>query len=359
MRAAVLESVPGELVVDEVELGSVGPREVLVRTVAAGICHSDLHFMEGTYPCPVPAVLGHESAGIVEAVGSEVTYLQSGDHVISCISGFCGICAYCLTGRPNLCDKTGMAADPSGPPRLRRGDETVHQFFDLSSFAEQLLVHENYLVKIREDMPLDKAALIGCGVTTGVGAVMNTAKVAPGETVAVIGCGGIGLNAIQAAAIVGAGRIIAIDRIASKLQMAADFGATDLVDASEADPTLAVLELTGGGVDHAFEAIGLKTTAEQAFNLLAKGGTATIIGMIPLGESVELSGFQFLLEKKIQGSNMGSNRFRVDMPKYVDWYLAGRLKLDELVSAVIPLEQINDGFAALKTGEVARQLIAF
>src|SRR4051812_27837771 len=230
MRAAVLESVPGDLVIDEIEIGSVGPREVLVRTVAAGICHSDLHFMEGKYPCPVPAVLGHESAGIVEAVGSEVTYLQPGDHVISCISGFCGICAYCLTGRPNLCDKTGMAADPSGPPRLRRGDQPVHQFFDLSSFAEQLLVHENHLVKIRDDMPLDRAALIGCGVTTGVGAVMNTAKVAPGQTVAVIGCGGIGLNAIQAAAIVGAGRIIAVDRVPAKLQMAQDFGATDIVN---------------------------------------------------------------------------------------------------------------------------------
>lgn len=359
MRAAVLESVPGDLVVDEIEVGTVGPREVLVRTVAAGICHSDLHFMEGTYPCPVPTVLGHESAGIVEAVGSEVTYLQPGDHVISCISGFCGICAYCLTGRPNLCDKTGMAADPSGAPRLTRGGQAIHQFFDLSSFAEQLLVHENHLVKIRPDMPLDKAALIGCGVTTGVGAVMNTAKVAPGETVAVVGCGGIGLNAIQAAAIVGAGRIIAIDRVASKLEMARDFGATDVVDAADTDGVLAVLEMTGGGVDHAFEAIGLKATAEQCFNMLAKGGTATIIGMIPLGENVELSGFQFLLEKKIQGSNMGSNRFRIDMPQYIEWYLAGRLKLDELVSAVIPLEEINDGFAALKTGEVARQLITF
>jgi S-(hydroxymethyl)glutathione dehydrogenase/alcohol dehydrogenase len=359
MKAAVLEEVPGELVIDDLQIGSPGPHEVLVQTAAAGVCHSDLHFMEGTYPCPVPAVLGHESAGIVEAIGSEVTYLQPGDHVISCISGFCGICAYCLTGRPNLCDKTGMAPDPAGPPRLRRGDQVVHQFFDLSSFAEQLLVHENHLVKIRDDMPLDKAALIGCGVTTGVGAVMNTAKVRPGEVVAVIGCGGIGLNAIQAAAIVGAGRVIAIDRVPAKLDLAMDFGATDVVNASDVDPILAVLELTGGGVDHAFEAIGLKATAEQAFNMLAKGGTATIIGMIPLGQTVELSGFQFLLEKKLQGSNMGSNRFRVDMPQYVDWYLAGRLKLDELVSAVIPLARINDGFAALKTGEVARQLISF
>jgi S-(hydroxymethyl)glutathione dehydrogenase/alcohol dehydrogenase len=359
MRAAILETVPGELVVDEVQIGSVGPRDVLVRTVAAGICHSDLHFMEGKYPCPVPAVLGHESAGIVEEVGSEVRYLRPGDHVISCISGFCGTCSYCLSGRPNLCDKEGMGPHPDAPPRLRRGDQPVSQFFDLSSFAEQLLVHENMLVKIRPDMPLDKAALIGCGVTTGVGAVMNTAHVRPGETVAVIGAGGIGLNAIQAAAIVGAGRIIAVDRVPSKLVMATDFGATDVVDASTVDPVLAVAELTAGGVDHAFEAIGLKATAEQAFGMLRKGGTATVIGMIPFGERVEIDGFQLLLEKKLQGSNMGSNRFRVDMPQYIEWYLAGRLKLDELVSRVIPLDDINDGFAALQSGEVARQLISF
>jgi S-(hydroxymethyl)glutathione dehydrogenase / alcohol dehydrogenase len=359
MKAAVLEEVPGELVVDEVQIGSPGPRDVLVRTVAAGICHSDLHFMEGKYPCPVPAVLGHESAGVVEAVGSEVSYLRPGDHVISCISGFCGTCGYCLSGRPNLCDKEGLAPDPSAPPRLRRGDHPVHQFFDLSSFAEQLLVHENMLVKVRPDMPLDKAALIGCGVTTGVGAVVNTARVRPGETVAVVGCGGIGLNAIQAAAIVGAGRVIAVDRVASKLQLARDFGATDVVDASDVDAVLGVMELTGGGVDHAFEAIGLKATAEQAFAMLRKGGTATVIGMIPFGERVEIDGFQLLMEKKLQGSNMGSNRFRVDMPQYVEWYLAGRLKLDELVSDVIPLDRINDGFAALKGGEVARQLISF
>jgi len=359
MKAAVLESIPGELVVDDVQIGTVGPHEVLVRTAAAGLCHSDLHFMEGKYPAPVPTVLGHESAGVVEAVGSEVSYVQPGDHVISCISGFCGACRYCLIGRPNLCDRVGLGADPAGPPRLRRGDQPLFQFADLSSFAEQLLVHENMLVKIRPDMPLDKAALIGCGVTTGVGAVLNTANVRPGDVVAVIGCGGIGLNAVQAAAIVGAGRVIAIDRVASKRDLASTFGATDVVDASAVDPVAAVLDLTGGGVDHAFEAIGLTATAQQAFNMLRKGGTATVIGMIPLGEKVEIDGFQLLMEKRLQGSNMGSNRFRVDMPQYIEWYLAGKLKLDELVSAVMPLEKINDGFAALKGGEVARQLVTF
>jgi S-(hydroxymethyl)glutathione dehydrogenase/alcohol dehydrogenase len=359
MKAAVLESIPGELVIDEVQIRSVGPREVVVRTVAAGLCHSDLHFMEGKYPWTVPTVLGHESAGIVEEVGSEVSYLRPGDHVISCISGFCGTCQFCLSGRPHLCDKDAIACDPAGPPRLRRGDETVHQFMDLSSFAEQLLVHENMLVKIREDMPLDKAALIGCGVTTGVGAVIRTAKVQAGEQVVVIGCGGIGLNAIQAAALVGAGRVVAVDRVASKLDLAKEFGATDVVDASAVDPVMAVHEVTGGGADHAFEAIGLKETAEQAFTMLRKGGTATVIGMVPFGQKVEIDGFQLLMEKKLQGTNMGSNRFRVDMPQYIEWYLAGRLKLDELVSGVMPLEKINDGFAALRSGEVARQLVTF
>jgi S-(hydroxymethyl)glutathione dehydrogenase / alcohol dehydrogenase len=359
VQAAILDAAPGELVIEDVELGAIGPHEVLVRTVAAGLCHSDLHFMQGLYPYPLPAVLGHESAGVVEAVGEQVTDLSAGDHVISCVSGFCGACRYCLSGRPFLCDKVGLARAPGAPPRITRGGALVHQFFDLASFAEQLLVHEHLLVKVRPDMPLDKAALIGCGVTTGVGAVINTAAVRPGETVAVIGCGGIGLNAIQAAALVGAGRVIAIDRLASKLALAQLFGATDVVDASSTDPVLAVQELTGGGVEHAFEAIGLKATAEQAFNMLRKGGVATVIGMVPVGQKLEIDATQLIGGKRLQGSNMGSNRFRVDMPQYVEWYLAGKLKLDELVSATMPLAQINDGFAALKEGEVARQLILF
>jgi S-(hydroxymethyl)glutathione dehydrogenase/alcohol dehydrogenase len=358
MKAAVLESIPGELVVDELQVRKPEAHEVLIRTVASGLCHSDLHFIEGLYQCAVPVVLGHECAGVVESVGDDVTYVQPGDHVITCVSGFCGTCTACLRGKPHLCDKVALQPDPTRP-RLQRGDDAVEQFAGLAGFAEQLLVHEHYLVKIRPDMPLDRAALIGCGVTTGVGAVMNTAAVRPGETVVVIGCGGIGLNAIQAGAIVGAGRVIAVDRIASKLELATAFGATDVVDASIVDPVLAVLELTGGGVDHAFEAIGLTATAQQAFGMLRSGGTATVIGMIPLGQKLELDGFQLLMEKRLQGSNMGSNRFRLDMPQYVDWYLAGKLKLDELVSATMPLAQINDGFATLRTGELARQLIVF
>jgi S-(hydroxymethyl)glutathione dehydrogenase / alcohol dehydrogenase len=229
----------------------------------------------------------------------------------------------------------------------------------LSSFAEQILVHEHALVKISKDMPLDRAALIGCGVTTGLGAVFNTARIPVGSTVAVIGCGGIGLNCVQGARIAGAGRIIAIDMNATKLEMAQDFGATDVINASGIDLVAAVREMTKGGVEYSFEAIGLKVAAEQAFGMLAKGGTATVIGMIPVGEEVSIPGYALLEGRSLQGSNMGSNRFRVDMPRYVDLYMQGRLKLDELVSARIRLDQINEGFAAMKTGTIARNVITF
>jgi S-(hydroxymethyl)glutathione dehydrogenase/alcohol dehydrogenase len=233
----------------------------------------------------------------------------------------------------------------------------VIQFSNLSCFAEEMLVHEKAIAKVTKEIPLDKAALIGCGVVTGVGAVQNTAEVRPGDAVAVVGCGGIGLNAVQGARLAGAERIIAIDRLASKLELARKFGATDIVDASQVDPVEAVRDLTGGGVDHAIEAVGLKTTAEQCFSMVAMGGTATVIGMLPVGTKIELMGLELLAEKKIQGSVMGSTRFRVDMPSYIQLYLQGRLNLDDLVSRVITLEEINEAFGALKTGEVARSLI--
>jgi S-(hydroxymethyl)glutathione dehydrogenase/alcohol dehydrogenase len=305
-------------------------------------------------------VLGHESAGVVEKVGDQVSYVQPGDHVITCLSVYCGNCEYCLTGHLSLCQNKGEVQRPlDGAQRLTRAGETMWQFLDLSSFAEAMLVHEHAIVKIRPDMPLDRAALIGCGVTTGVGAVFNTAKVEPGTTVAVIGCGGIGLNCIQGAAIAGAGRVIAVDRVQEKLQLAKTFGATDLIDASDGTAVEQVQELTGGGVHYAFEAIGLKATAQDAFAMLRRGGTATVIGMIPIGESVEIPGFELLYEKRLQGSNMGSNRFRVDMPRYIDLYMDGRLKLDELVSQRIALTDVNEGFEAMKTGSVARSVIVF
>jgi len=361
MKAAVLRQVGAPLEVEDVAIGKPGPHEVLIRTAAAGVCHSDLHFVEGSYPHPLPAVLGHESAGVVEAVGSEVRTVKVGDHVITCLSAFCGHCEHCLGGHMSRCISPETRRAKGDAPRLFKEDSppTLNQFLNLSSFAEMMLIHEHACTAIRKDMPLDLAALIGCSVTTGVGAVIHTSHVRPGETVAVIGCGGVGLAAINGAAIAGAGRIIAVDTQGSKLNLAKAFGATDVVDASEGDPVKQVLDLTGGGVHHSFEAIGLKKTAEQAFKMLARGGTANIIGMIPVGVNIELHGADFLGEKRIQGSLMGSNRFPIDMPRFVDFYMQGKLHLDQMISRRIRLDQVNEAFDELKRGELARSVIVF
>ena len=282
--------------------------------------------------------------------------------MITCLSAFCGHCSQCTDGHLTLCENkaTELVRQAGEPPRLSRaGGEVVNQYLHLSSFAEMMLIHEQALVKIDQDMPFDKAALIGCGVTTGLGAVFRTARVAPGETVAVIGCGGIGLSAIQGARIAGANKIIAVDTNPSKLELAQQLGATHVVNAASDDPVAAVKDLTGGGVHHSFEAVGMKVTAEQSFEMLRNGGQATVIGMIPVGTRIEIHGPELLYEKKLTGSNMGSNQFRTDMPRYVDMYLDGRLHLDEMVSKTITLEQINDGFDDMKAGNVARSVILF
>lgn len=359
MKAAIFREVGQPLEIEDIQISKPGPREVLVRTAAAGVCHSDLHFIEGLYPSNTPMVLGHESAGVVEMVGSDVTYVKPGDHVITCLSVFCGHCEDCLTGHMSLCASAETRRTDEEEPRLSQEKKVVHQFANLSSFAEQMLIHEHALVKIREDMPLDRAALIGCGVTTGVGAVFHTAAVEPGSTVAVIGCGGVGLSAINGAAMAGASKVIAIDMVDSKLEMAKDFGATHTVNGNNGDVVEQVRELTGGGVHYSFEAIGLKATAEQSFSMLRAGGTSTIIGMIPVGVKIELMGAAFLQEKKIQGSMMGSNRFRVDMPRFIDFYLQGKLHLDQMISKRIGLEDINEAFVEMKTGKVARSVIMF
>ena len=359
MKAAVLHAPNQPLTIEEVELTKPKGREVLLRTAFAGLCHSDLHYIEGLYPHPTPCVLGHESAGIVEAVGDGVTYVKPGDHVITCLSVFCGTCPQCITGHPNLCENTEVKMPAGAARRMSWKGGHMNQAFNLSSFAEQMLVHENAMVKIDPDVPLDRAALVGCGVMTGVGAVFNAAKVEPGATVAVIGCGGVGLSAVNGAALAGAERIIAIDTIASKLELARELGATDTLNASNADPVEQVREMTGGGVQYSFEALGTKTTAEQAFAMLRPGGTATIIGMVPFGVKIELHGYDFLRDRKLQGTSMGGNRFRVDMPRLLLLWRQGRLKLDHLISGRLKLGEINDGFAALKSGAPVRQLIDF
>jgi S-(hydroxymethyl)glutathione dehydrogenase/alcohol dehydrogenase len=359
MKAAVLREVRTPLQIEEVQVSKPGPHEVLIRTAAAGVCHSDLHFIEGSYPHPLPAVLGHESAGVVEQVGAEVRTVKPGDHVITCLSAYCGHCEACLTGHLSLCTSPETRREQDDEPRLMQGGKPMVQYLNLSSFAEQMLIHEHACVAIRPDMPLDRAALIGCGVMTGVGAAIHTSSVRPGETVAVIGCGGVGLAAINGAAIAGAGRIIAIDMSPAKDNMSRNFGATDFICAKDTDPVAAVMEMTKGGVHHSFEAIGLSKTAEQAFNMLRRGGTANVIGMIPVGQTITLMGAAFLGEKRIQGSMMGSNRFPVDMPRLVDFYMSGKLKLDDMISHRIKLEEVNEAFEEMKTGAVARSVIVF
>lgn len=359
MKAAVLRQVNEPLSIEEVDIDRPRGQEVLLRTGASGVCHSDLHFVEGSYSHPLPVVLGHEAAGTIEDVGEAVTYVRPGDRVITCLSVFCGHCDMCLSGRPVLCSREGLMRGRGEPPKLTRSGERLHQFLRLSSFAEKMLVHQNAVVRVDDDVPFEQLALIGCGVTTGLGAVLNTARVAPGSTVAVIGCGGVGLSAVQGARLAGALRIIAVDTLETKLATAMQLGATDVVDASSSDPVARVRALTGGGVDYSFEALGSKRTAEQAFEMLRSGGTATVVGMIPEGTRIELEGSAFLDEKRIQGSNMGSNRFRTDMPRYVELYRQGRLKLDEMVTQTMALDEINRAFDVMKSGSVNRSVIVF
>ena len=256
MKAAVFHAPNQPLTIEDIDIAKPGRREVLIRTAATGLCHSDLHIIEGKYPGPVPAVLGHECSGVVEAVGEDVSYVQPGDHVITCLSVFCGHCEFCLSGHMSICNTPEIRFPPGPSKRLDWRGKPLNQILNLSGFAEQMLVHEHALVKITPEMPMDRAALIGCAVMTGYGAIVHTAKVEPGSTVAVMGCGGIGLSAVNAAQIAGAARIIAIDMDAGKLALAREFGATDTLDASLGDVAKRVVEMTGGGVPYSFECIG-------------------------------------------------------------------------------------------------------
>ena len=360
MKAAVLVETGKPLVIEDVIISKPGPHEVLIRTAACGLCHSDLHFIDGSYPHPLPAIPGHEAAGIVEAIGSEVRTVAVGDAVVSCLSAYCGHCEFCVSGRMSLCLGADTRRGPEEAPRITRPDgSTVGQMLNLSAFAEQMLIHEHACVRIDPDMPLDRAAVIGCAVTTGAGTIFNACKLTPGETVAVVGCGGVGLATINAAKIAGAGRIIAADPIKEKRDLAIKLGATDVIDASADDAAAQIIELTKGGVDHAVEAVGRPASGDLAVGSLKRGGTATILGMMLLDHKVGLSAMDLLSGKKLQGVLMGANRFPVDIPRLVDFYLRGLLDLDSIVAETIPLEQINDGFEKMKKGDAARSVIVF
>ena len=362
IEAAVFRKPHEPLTIEAVDIDKPWGREVLVRTVATGVCHSDLHVVDGQgrFPLDRPIVLGHEGAGIVEAVGDAVTSVRVGDHVVACLSGFCGQCPQCLSGHPNLCTGGLVARPSSAAPRLSQGGEMGRQFINISSYAEKMLLHENSLVRIDPDLPLDRAALVGCGVLTGVGAALRSSGLQAGQTVAVFGCGGVGLSIVQGARIGGARQIIAVDYFAAKAEMAKRAGATHFVDSSADDPVTAVRALTGSlGVDHSFEAVGNAKLCRQAIESLAIRGTCTIVGVLPPDATIEFPWMAIRPECKVQTSRMGGNRFRYDIPMYLDFYRQGRLDLDSMVTKRGRLGDINEAFRAMKAGEVARTVLTF
>jgi S-(hydroxymethyl)glutathione dehydrogenase / alcohol dehydrogenase len=362
INAVVFRKAHAPLTVEQVEIDKPQGREVLVRTVATGVCHSDLNVVDGLTHRDVtqPMVLGHEGSGVVDAIGPEVTTVRPGDHIVACLSGFCGNCKQCLSGHPNLCTSGFVARPESGKSRLSQKGQPIRQFVSIGSFAEYMLLHENSLVRIDPQLPLDRAALMGCGVLTGVGAALRSAGLQAGQTAAVFGCGGVGLSVIQGARIGGARQIIAVDQFDSKLDMAKTLGATHVVNSSRDDAVKAVRALTGGaGVDHAFEAVGNPKLCRQAIETLAIRGTATILGVLPPDATIEFPWMAIRPECKVQTSRMGSNQFRTDIPNYLEFYQQGRLKLDEMISRRGRLADVNEAFRAMKAGEIARMVLMF
>lgn len=361
-RAAVLDAYDTPLAIESLALRDPRPDEVVVRLAASGVCHSDLSVVRGVLPVPPPAVLGHEGAGVVEAIGDRVRNVAAGDHVVLSWIDQCRACVYCRSGRPHLCDKTMVDAVSGRDDAFRRGDVIVGRMAGVGSFAERTIVPETAAIPIPKDVPLDRACLIGCGVMTGVGAAINTVHIRPGEQVAVFGCGGVGLNVIQGAALSGAGCIVAIDREPRKLALATRFGATEVVEAGAGtDVPAAVREITGGlGADYAFEVIGVPDVMLQAYHATRRGGTIVIVGMTGLEQTLPLPTAMLVMEeKRVVGSLYGSANPQRDMPTLLDLYARGRLELDALVSRRIALDEVNDAFDAMERGEVARSVIVY
>jgi S-(hydroxymethyl)glutathione dehydrogenase/alcohol dehydrogenase len=362
--AAVLYDTHQPFVIEELDLAEPREGEVLVRLAASGVCHSDWHLVTGATKHPMPVVAGHEGAGVVEAVGPGVQRIAPGDHVILSWAPACGHCFYCQNSKPNLCDSflgpgwAGTMLD--GTPRLSKNNEPVFHFCGLASFANHAVVAQESCIPIRKDVPLEIASLVGCAVSTGVGAVFYTAGVRPGESVAVYGCGGVGLNILQAAALSGATPIIAIDTNQAKMAMARDFGATHTFLA-DSETRGKIREVTNAlGPDYVFEAVGTPALQEEGLRVTRPGGTLVLVGLSSVKEPTNLSGaFITRQEKVIKGSYYGSVDTDRDFPLMLDLYMAGKLKLDELVSHSYPLEEINEAYAAMLGGEVARGVIVF
>lgn len=359
MRAAVVRAPDAGFEVAEVDLAAPGPHEIVIDVRASGLCHSDLSIAQQGMGFPMPALLGHEVAGVVAEIGVEVTAVVPGDRVVVCMVAGCGACAECRAARPYRCQRVStLERGPEEPPRLSLDGAGITQFMGVGGFAERVLVHQNLAIPIPDEISFDVACLLGCGVVTGAGAAINTAQIRPGDIVAVIGCGGVGLNTIQGAALAGASRVIAVDLHPSKLELARRFGATETVNAGDVDAVEAVRELTGG-VTHAFEVIGMQATAEQAVRMLRVGGTALLIGVQKPGNRLDLDLFGDIIlpQRRIVGVSMGSTNPHLDIPMFAELYLQGRFNLDDLVSERISLDAIDRGYEALAGGAVARAVI--
>jgi len=359
VKAALFHGVGQPLTVEDVELD--GPRrgEIRVRIAASGLCHSDYHVISGHLQAPVPAIMGHEAAGYVTAVGEDVPDLKVGDFVVTSFSAYCGECPDCQTGYNNRCEVRPRAPRREIGSRITWKGKPVLQAADIGGFADEMVVHYRSAVKLPEGVPPEVAALLGCGVLTGAGAAINGAKVRPGSRVAVIGCGGVGLNTIQGARISGADRIIAIDNNPAKETLARAFGATDFV-LSDEDVVANVRELSDGGVDYAFEVVGHVALLRNAFDMLRKHGTVIVVGMPSTGSEMAFPVLDMMWKNlKIITSGMGDVPFQMFVPQLARWYLDGRLKLDELVSRRIGLGDIEAAYAQMEHGSVARSVIVF
>jgi len=362
-RAAIMYEANQPVVVEEIELDEPKSREVLVKMAATGVCHSDLSAVRGVIHYEEPTVLGHEGAGTIVEVGPDVTSVKPGQHVMLAFIAPCGRCFQCSNGRPSICDRhwrdTPRGALFDGTRRFSKDETRYMHFSRVAAMSEYTVVSEDAVIPIHDDVPLDKAALVSCGVMTGVGAVTNTANVEIGSTVAVIGVGGAGINVVQGAILRGASQIIAIDISPDRLQWAKQLGATHTINAEDNDPVKQLLQLTDGvGVDYSFEAIGKSVTIEQSFRMLRAGGTAVIIGITGSRDLVRIPAQMFPTgERRIVGSMYGSARVKIDMPRLLDLYRKGRLKLDELVSKTWRLDQINEAFEEMESGHGLRGLI--
>jgi S-(hydroxymethyl)glutathione dehydrogenase/alcohol dehydrogenase len=358
MKALVVNALGSGFDLEEVDIATPIGREVLVNVQASGLCHTDLLFATHDI-VPLPAVLGHEVAGVVAAVGPDVARLHVGDHVVGSLTQSCGACARCLSGRPFQCTHPeSTLRRPTDSPRLSRNGTALFQGFGLGGFAERALIHENQLVAVPKKLPFAQAALLGCGVVTGGGSVLNTANVSAGDTVVIFGSGGVGLNAVSGARIAGAARIVVIDIQARRLEQAKRFGATDVIDSSTTKAVEAVRDLLTGGADHVFDFVGLKAVSEQGLAMLGVGGGLYLVGVSRPEVEMGVNIFNAIGgQKRVQGVNYGSTNFKRDVPMYAELYLQGQMNLDDLVSKRISLREVNDGYAALEDGSLNRVVV--